>query len=238
MRFTGRPCTPASPCQAFWSSARHDGFRSAPQTCPLEPLEQIALLAAHVFDAPMAVLHCADGVTPPLRASVGCRPRTPSASSRCAPTAPKGRCPDGGAECGVTLVLARHPMAGRPHIRFYACAPWSTPAAGDGRAGGHGYPGAQRRHRPRRRCRPLACLALAQIALHQQQLQLASLALERKAPVGAAGAGQDPARGGAPGPRWAGGLSPAGPAAAVVAGHCKLHGLAHRIQTGSRRWTW
>ena len=36
----------------------------------LQTLEQIALLATHVFDAPMAVLHCADGVQPPFKASV------------------------------------------------------------------------------------------------------------------------------------------------------------------------
>ena len=150
---------------------------------PLEPLEQIALLAAHVFDAPMAVLHCADGVTPPLRASVGLSaPDAERFQPLCA------HCPEGGGAPTVVLnaaqhpVLARHPMVqGTPHIRFYACAPLVD---AQGRAMGALVVMDTRERSadtdPLQALQALARLALAQIALHQQQLQLASLALERK----------------------------------------------------------
>jgi diguanylate cyclase (GGDEF)-like protein/PAS domain S-box-containing protein len=150
---------------------------------PLEPLEQIALLAAHVFDAPMAVLHCADGVTPPLRASVGLSaPDAERFQPLCA------HCPEGGGAPTVVLnaaqhpVLARHPMVqGAPHIRFYACAPLVD---AQGRAMGALVVMDTRERSadtdPLQALQALARLALAQIALHQQQLQLASLALERK----------------------------------------------------------
>ena len=149
----------------------------------LQTLEQIALLATHVFDAPMAVLHCADGVQPPFKASVGLSaPDAERFQPFCA------HCPEGGGAPMVVLnaaqhpVLSQHPMVqGAPHIRFYACAPLVD---------GQGQPmGAlvvmDTRERsatadPLHALRALARLALAQIELHQQQLQLASMAHERK----------------------------------------------------------
>ena len=68
----------------------------------LQTLEQIALLATHVFDAPMAVLHCADGVQPPFKASVGLSaPDAERFQPFCA------HCPEGGGAPMVVLNAAR-----------------------------------------------------------------------------------------------------------------------------------
>ena len=158
--------------------------RAAPwNTAPVESLEQIALLASHVFDTPMAVVHCADGVFPPMQASVGLSsPIAERFQPFCA------HCPEGGGAPMVVLNAAKHPVLSRhsmvqgpPHIRFYACAPLidaQGQAMGalvvmDTRERDAGTVSLQA-------LQALAALALAQIELLQQQQQLASMTRERK----------------------------------------------------------
>ena len=157
---------------------------AAPLDCArLETLEQIALLATHVFDAPMAVLRCRDGVHPPFKASVGLSaPHADLLETFCTHRAENESAAIVVQNAAEHPVLGQHPLVqGAPRIRFYACTPLvdrkgqtlGTLAVMDTRE-------RSATADPLQALQALARLALAHIELHQQQQQLTSMANERK----------------------------------------------------------
>ena len=102
---------------------------AAPLDCArLETLEQIALLATHVFDAPMAVLRCRDGVHPPFKASVGLSaPHADLLETFCTHCAENESAAIVVQNAAEHPVLGQHPLfKGRPVSVFMPALHWWT----------------------------------------------------------------------------------------------------------------
>ena len=119
-----------APMPALSELARLEALhtRAILDTPPEEAFDQLAQLAAHIFDVPIAVVNLVDQQRQWFKAVVGLALReTERSVSFCTHWLDGRRSPVVVPDTTQHPLFATHPLVlGPPHIRFYACAPLVT----------------------------------------------------------------------------------------------------------------